>query len=95
MLKFDVLVENWYGQLETAKCLSNIVCDSNNRILDRGRAWCQSLGVPFYRFSPQLKEPIEMDEKDLTKLINMMWDTMAYFYEKREEVKILADILKN
>ena len=58
-LKFDVLVENWYGQLETAKCLSNIVCDSNNRILDRGRAWCQSLvPVPGANASCQCLVPV-------------------------------------
>ena len=79
--------------LETVKCLGNIVTDSGNRVVDRGRAWCKSLGVPFFRLSPQLKENVAMDEKDTAKLINLMWDTMAYCHKHKQDLKNLASKL--
>jgi len=89
------LMQNLFDDLHTASALGNIVTDSGNRAVDRGRAWCKSLGVPFFRYSPQLKEPVEMDEKDMSKLINLMWDTMAYCHQHHNDLKKLADILQN
>ena len=94
-LSFEKVMKSLYDDLQTVKSLSNILTDSGNRVADRGRAWCKSLGVPFFRYSPQLKENVEMDEKDMTKLINLMWDTMAYCHKHQEDLKKLADILQS
>lgn len=51
------------------------------------------INVPFFRFSPQLSEDVAMDEKSDEKLVNMLWETMAYMESNRKEVQKLAVIL--
>ena len=87
-------LENWREQWETVKNLMSSMYDPDNRSLDRGRAWCQSLNIPFLRLSPRLREPIEIGDPDKSKIINLMWDTMAYMHDKREEVKATAEMIK-
>ena len=39
---------------------------------------CAEQGIPFYRFSPQLDERIDLGETDKVKLLNMiMWAKMC------------------
>lgn len=59
----------------------------------RARAWCSSLGIPYFRFSPQLSEEVAMDEKSDEKLCNMLWETKAYMYENMSLMRELADLL--
>ena len=53
------------------------------------------IGVPYYRFSPQLSEDINMDERNDEKLVNMVWECKAYMYSQRSIVKELAAILRD
>ncbi|XP_060535759.1 85/88 kDa calcium-independent phospholipase A2 isoform X2 [Cylas formicarius] len=66
---------------------------SDGRVVDRARAWCSMIGVPFFRFSPQISEDIPMDEKSDEKLCNMLWETKAYMHENASTMKELADVL--
>lgn len=68
---------------------------ADGRVIDRARSWCSMLGIPYFRFSPQLSEDVVMDEKSDEKLTNMLWETKAYMHSKRQEVIELAKILKN
>jgi hypothetical protein len=36
---------------------------ADGRVVDRARAWCSMIGVPYFRFNPQLSVDIPMDEK--------------------------------
>ncbi|XP_030753365.1 85/88 kDa calcium-independent phospholipase A2 isoform X2 [Sitophilus oryzae] len=66
---------------------------SDGRVVDRARAWCSSVGVPYFRFSPQMSEEIAMDEKSDEKLCNMLWETKAYMHENTTLMRELADLL--
>jgi len=61
---------------------------------NRARAWCSTIGVPYYRFNPQLSEDIAMDEKDDQKLINMLWHTKAYMHTNRNKIIEMINFLK-
>lgn len=61
--------------------------------MDRARAWCSMVGVPYYRFNPQLSEDIAMDEKDDEKLVNMLWEAKAYLHSRRDVVKKVVCLL--
>ncbi|VEN62812.1 unnamed protein product [Callosobruchus maculatus] len=77
--------------------LGNLLVDqatsSDGRVVDRARAWCSMIGVPYFRFCPQLSEDIAMDEKSDEKLCNMLWETKAYMHANVNTMKELADIL--
>lgn len=68
---------------------------ADGRVIDRARAWCHSIDVPFFRFSPQMSEEIAMDEKDDHKLVNMLWETKAYMVQHHTEVLKLVSLLKS
>ena len=38
---------------------------------------------------------VELDEKDDKVLVDLMWTTMAYIHQRREDVMLLKDILQN
>ncbi|OAD60715.1 85 kDa calcium-independent phospholipase A2 [Eufriesea mexicana] len=66
---------------------------SNGRIVDRARNWCSMIGVPYYRFNPQLSQDIAMDEKSDEILANMIWTTAAYMHGNRIQIKELAAMI--
>lgn len=58
----------------------------------RGCAWCESMGTPFFRFSPPI-DNIMLDETNDVKLIKMLYDTMLYTLENRAKYDQLAQLL--
>lgn len=66
---------------------------SDGRVVDRARAWCSMIGVPYFRFNPQLSEDIAMDEKSDEKLCRMLWEAKAYMHAHVNVMKEIADIL--
>ncbi|XP_068205061.1 85/88 kDa calcium-independent phospholipase A2-like isoform X4 [Palaemon carinicauda] len=64
-------------------------CSSEGRIVDRARAWCSNLNVPFFRFNPQLSQDVALDEHDDECLVRIMWETRAYM---RSQSKVLAQL---
>ncbi|XP_078034876.1 calcium-independent phospholipase A2 VIA [Augochlora pura] len=66
-------------------------CDG--RIVDRARNWCSMIGVPYYRFNPQLSQDVKMDEKSDEILAEMIWTTKAFIHANRDQIKELAAVL--
>ncbi|XP_011494426.1 PREDICTED: 85/88 kDa calcium-independent phospholipase A2-like [Ceratosolen solmsi marchali] len=98
--RFDL---HWRGNLKEVALLLrnmfNLVIDqattTDGRMVDRARSWCSMIGVPYYRFNPQLAEDVPLDETNDLKLIDMMCTTRAYMHANRNQVKELALILKS
>lgn len=68
---------------------------SDGRVVDRARAWCSTMGVPYFRFNPQMSEDIAMDEKSDEKLCRMLWETKAYMYSNMATMKEVSDLLNS
>lgn len=66
---------------------------SDGRVVDRARTWCSMIGVPYYRFNPQLTAEVAMDEKNDEVLANMIWTAKAFMHTNRDQVKELAAII--
>lgn len=62
-------------------------------MVDRARAWCSMIGIPYFRFSPQMSEEIVMDEKSDEKLCKMLWEAKAFMHANLNTLKEVADIL--
>ncbi|KAK9880834.1 hypothetical protein WA026_013160 [Henosepilachna vigintioctopunctata] len=77
--------------------LGNLLVDqataSDGRVVDRARAWCASIGVPYFRFSPQMSEEFNLDEKDDEKLCKMLWETKVYMRNNIGNIIELVNIL--
>ncbi|KAI4470260.1 calcium-independent phospholipase a2 [Holotrichia oblita] len=66
---------------------------SDGRVVDRARAWCSSIGIPYFRFNPQLSVDVGMDENGDEILCKMLWETKAYMFSNMASVKEVADLL--
>ncbi|XP_033738076.1 85/88 kDa calcium-independent phospholipase A2-like [Pecten maximus] len=62
--------------------------------VDRSRAWCSMLNVPFARFSPHLSLDLPLDCHDNKQLINMMWETQCYIEANKHRVQRVASMLR-
>ena len=82
--------------IEAAKNLLELFIDQTTLHggpdITRAQAWCDSMGTPYFRFSPPV-DNIELNETDDAKLIKMLFDTMIYTFKKRDEIDKLARIL--
>ncbi|KAK5642233.1 hypothetical protein RI129_008400 [Pyrocoelia pectoralis] len=67
---------------------------SDGRVVDRARAWCSMVGVPYFRFSPQMSEEISMDEKSDETLCRMLWEAKAYMHSNITTLKEISDLVK-
>nr|XP_016934783.1 85/88 kDa calcium-independent phospholipase A2 isoform X1 [Drosophila suzukii] len=83
-----------YGISTIGNLLVDQATCSDGRVVDRARAWCSTIGIPYFRFNPQLSEDIAMDEKDDQKLINMLWHTKAYMHANRNKIIETINFLK-
>ncbi|XP_052068311.1 85/88 kDa calcium-independent phospholipase A2-like [Mytilus californianus] len=63
--------------------------------VNRSRAWCSMLNIPFYRFSPRISEDFPLDCHDNKSIITMMWETQCYIVANREKIQKLGILLKN
>ncbi|XP_023245898.1 85/88 kDa calcium-independent phospholipase A2 [Copidosoma floridanum] len=91
------------GLLDTAKLASRLktfatllvdqATAADGRVVDRARAWCSMIDVPYYRFNPQMSREINMDEDNDAILAEMLWETKAFMHTNRHQIKHLADVL--
>uniref|UniRef100_A0A182JLQ4 phospholipase A2 n=2 Tax=Anopheles atroparvus TaxID=41427 RepID=A0A182JLQ4_ANOAO len=84
-----------YGISTISALLVDQATASDGRVIDRARAWCSMIGVPYFRFNPQLSVDIAMDEKMDEPLINMLWEVKAYMHSKRNHVIEMINLLKS
>ena len=66
---------------------------SEGRPVDRARAWCSMIAVPYFRLSPQLSEQVPLDCHDDKVLVNMLWETQCYLQQHQDKLAKLATLL--
>ncbi|XP_076272916.1 calcium-independent phospholipase A2 VIA isoform X3 [Rhynchophorus ferrugineus] len=84
----------FFGLQNLGTLLVDQATASDGRVVDRGRAWCSSVGIPYFRFSPQMSLEVAMDEKSDDILCNMLWETKAYMHSNMGLMRELADLLQ-
>ncbi|GJQ68322.1 hypothetical protein Trydic_g16917 [Trypoxylus dichotomus] len=67
---------------------------SDGRLVERANAWCSSLGIPYFRFNPQLSEEVGLNEKCNYKLCRILWETKVYMHTNLQKIKEVANLLK-
>lgn len=65
---------------------------SDGQEVARAKAWCESMGTPYFRLSPPI-DNVALNETDDTKLIKMLFDTLTYTYKERETIDQAARLL--
>ncbi|XP_075869198.1 85/88 kDa calcium-independent phospholipase A2 isoform X2 [Nelusetta ayraudi] len=89
------LAKSFVGAKELGKMLVDCCTDSDGCAVARAQAWCEMADAMYYRLSPQLSQEVLLDEVSDAVLVDMMWETQMYLYEKRECLQNLAQLLLN
>ncbi|ELT90707.1 hypothetical protein CAPTEDRAFT_216660 [Capitella teleta] len=80
-----------------AKNLSQLLMDqitmADGRPVERARAWCSMIGVPYVRICPQLSADIPLDCSEDAVLVNMLWETQCYLHKHHDRLARLAALL--
>uniref|UniRef100_M4A0K6 phospholipase A2 n=1 Tax=Xiphophorus maculatus TaxID=8083 RepID=M4A0K6_XIPMA len=87
------LAKTFVGAKELGKMLVDCCTDSDGCTVDRARAWCEMIDTIYHRLSPQLSQEVMLDEVSDEVLVNMLWETQMYLFEKREVLQSLAKTL--
>lgn len=89
------LAKSFVGAKELGKMLVDCCTDSDGCAVTRAQAWCDMVDAMYYRLSPQLSQEVLLDEVSDAVLVDMLWETQMYLYEKRECLQTLAQLLLN
>ncbi|XP_020029207.1 85/88 kDa calcium-independent phospholipase A2 isoform X2 [Castor canadensis] len=87
------LAKTVFGAKELGKMVVDCCTDPDGRAVDRARAWCEMVGIQYFRLNPQLGSDIMLDEVSDAVLVNALWETEVYIYEHREQFQKLVQLL--
>ncbi|KAM9315115.1 85/88 kDa calcium-independent phospholipase A2 isoform 2-T2 [Pholidichthys leucotaenia] len=87
------LAKTFVGVKELGKMLVDCCTDSDGCAVDRAKAWCEMTDTIYHRLSPQLSQEVMLDEVSDAVLVDMLWETQLYLFEKREILQSLAKLL--
>lgn len=63
--------------------------------VDRSRAWCSMLNIPFCRLSPRISEDFPLDCHDDKSIIQMMWETQCYIVANKAKIDKVGKLLRS
>ncbi|CAI5681182.1 unnamed protein product [Oreochromis niloticus] len=91
------LAKTFVGAKELGKMLVDCCTDSDGCAVDRARAWCEMIDTIYHRSETThvLVLEVMLDEVSDAALVDMLWETQMYLYEKREVLQSLAELLLN
>lgn len=84
------LAKSFVGAKELGKMLVDCCTDSDGCAVDRARAWCEMTETVYHRFSPQLSQEVLLDEVADGVLVDLLWETQLFLYEKRNVLEELS-----
>ncbi|XP_066214481.1 85/88 kDa calcium-independent phospholipase A2 isoform X1 [Saccopteryx leptura] len=87
------LAKTVFGAKELGKMVVDCCTDPDGRAVDRARAWCEMVGIQYFRLNPQLGTDIMLDEVSDSVLVNALWETEVYIHEHREQFQKLIQLL--
>ncbi|XP_008142853.1 85/88 kDa calcium-independent phospholipase A2 isoform X2 [Eptesicus fuscus] len=87
------LAKTVFGAKELGKMVVDCCTDPDGRAVDRARAWCEMVGIQYFRLNPQLGADIMLDEVSDTVLVNALWETEVYIHEHQEQFQKLIQLL--
>jgi len=89
--KLTEMLECTIAGLELQKLVIDGACESNAHIVNRAKAWCDSLGAYYFRLNPYMSTNVAIDETDDLILLELLWDTRQYVLNNMDTIE---DILK-
>lgn len=80
----------YFSLLYLGELLIEQATQAEGQVVERAKAWCHGIKVPYFRLNPPISEQIPLDEINNARLINMLWETTVYMYNRKKELEELA-----
>ena len=58
------------------------------------RSWAHTLNAPYYRLNARMTKFTEIDAKEDSLLVQLMWDTMEYIHTQRATLIELTELVR-
>ena len=81
------------GARSLVELFTSQLTQSDGQEVTRARAWCKSIGVPYFRFSPPLAEEVNLSETRIPVIIDLLYTTQKYILENASEIDKLCRII--
>ncbi|XP_076805987.1 85/88 kDa calcium-independent phospholipase A2-like [Clavelina lepadiformis] len=88
------LINSALAGIELMQLMVDAACESSNHVVERARAWCESVGAEYHRLNPPLEEDLSLDETNDEKLLGILWETQVYLHDNQDLIKNIASALK-
>ncbi|XP_054159621.1 85/88 kDa calcium-independent phospholipase A2-like [Oppia nitens] len=90
-------LKEWYKNTAYLKqmftLMINQVTATEGHITDRVESWCCGINTPYFRLNPILSEDISLNETSDVEICNGLWETMAYLYSVKDDLKAFLQLL--
>ena len=63
---------------------------THGTVVERAKAWCEMIDVPYFRFSSPMSSDVGLDETDDRILVKMLWETRVYVFQNFQEFRNVA-----
>uniref|UniRef100_A0A0N4Z0X8 PNPLA domain-containing protein n=1 Tax=Parastrongyloides trichosuri TaxID=131310 RepID=A0A0N4Z0X8_PARTI len=89
------LIKKWVDLKGILPVFIRQLTASDGLPVERARAWCHSIGVPYFRITANHTDKLKLDDSNDISIIQMMWDTEIYLRtEGKSEINKLIHYLK-
>ncbi|CAJ0576360.1 unnamed protein product, partial [Mesorhabditis spiculigera] len=93
----QIEMASMFGMVKGIRNLFNMVMAqvtaTDGAVVTRSRAWTHSLGAAYYRLCPMMSKEYQLDAKDDSDVIAMMWECVVYAFSHRAQFEEIAATL--
>ncbi|XP_013781824.1 85/88 kDa calcium-independent phospholipase A2-like [Limulus polyphemus] len=79
-----------FGMSALGQLIVDQATQANGSVVRRAQAWCNMIGVPYFRINPPISQDVALDEVDNIVLVKMLWETIMYINQHRQEMTALT-----
>uniref|UniRef100_H2YF35 phospholipase A2 n=1 Tax=Ciona savignyi TaxID=51511 RepID=H2YF35_CIOSA len=76
---------------ELVQMVVDVACQTSGYVVERAKAWCETMGADYFRLNPSMEQDIQLNETNNEVLLNLLWDTQVYLHDNKHLIdKIVA-----
>ncbi|XP_002119484.2 85/88 kDa calcium-independent phospholipase A2-like [Ciona intestinalis] len=78
---------------ELAQMMVDVCCQSNDYVVERAKAWCETMDASYFRLNPFMEDEVQLNETNDEILLNLLWDTQVYLQENKHLIEGIVALL--
>lgn len=87
------LFQSSMGLVNLLSHFASQTTQSNGECVSQATYWCESIGTPYFRFSPPVEEEVAPDMNSIEELVSLLYMTQLYVLREHKEIDRLAKVI--